>query len=123
MKSYSMFLLTAFAVILAFDALASFISQTFQINYGLFSIGSILIYIGIGFFGRKYGNLSLGIISAAITGLIEATLGWYISWVIGPGRIEGEFDWLIVFSGIIINVLTASLFGLIGGLVSYFISR
>ena len=29
------------------------------------------------------------IVTGAILGLVGATLGWAVSWVIGPGRVEG----------------------------------
>lgn len=123
MKSFSIFLLIVFLSVLAFDTFASLASQTFQIEYGLFIFGSILIYLCVGFFGEKYGNLALAIITSALTGLIDSTLGWYISWIIGPGKILGELDFLVVFSTIVFTVLLASFFGLIGGLISYFVNR
>jgi hypothetical protein len=123
MKKLSIFLLIAFVSILAFDTLASFASKIFQIEYGLFSLGSIVIYTGIGFFGEKYGNLALAIISSAITGIIDSTLGWYISWLIGPGRVDAELDLTIILSTIVFVAFFASLFGTIGGLISYFINR
>lgn len=123
MKRLSIFLLIAFLSIIAFDTLASLASRTFQIEYGLFLIGSIVIYICVGFFGEKYGNIALAVISSALTGVIDSTLRWYISWVIGPGRLEGEFDFTIIFSAIVFTVFIASFFGLIGSLVSYFINR
>lgn len=123
MKRFSIFLLISFLSVLAFDTLASFISQIFQIDYVLFSIGSAVIYFCIGFFGTKYGNFALAIISSALTGIIDSTLGWYISWIVGPGKIDIEPDLVIKFSTVVTVVLIAVFFGLIGSVISYFVNR
>jgi hypothetical protein len=123
MKRFSICLLISCLSILAFDIIASFVSLIFQIEYTLFSLGSTIICIGIGFFGEKYGNLVLAVLSTTIAGIVDSTLGWYISWIIGPGRMEGELDLIIVFSTIVFVVFISSIFGLIGGLISYFINR
>lgn len=116
-------MLIAFLAGITFDILASIASQTFQITYGLFIFGSMLIYFFVGFFGEKYGNFALAIIASALTGLIDSTLGWYISWIIGAGKIEGELDSTIILLTIGFAVLISSFFGSIGAVVSYFINR
>lgn len=107
----------ALAVIL-FDTLASFISRKFQISYGLFSIGSFFIYICVGFFGAKYGDLMRAVIIAGIIGVIDSTIGWYISWIIGPGQTNIELTVVNIASIIIFVTITALLFGLVGALFS-----
>lgn len=123
MKSFLILLLISFLVILAFDTFASFTSKIFQTKYALFTIGSVVIYFCVGFFAAKYGNFGLAIIAAAIAGIFDSTLGWYISWLIGPGRIEGEINSTIIFSTIIFVIFMAVFFGLIGGATNYFINR
>jgi hypothetical protein len=114
-------LLGSLAIVL-FDIFSSFASLNFNIPYSLFSVGSFLIYACVGFFGAKYGNLWKAALAAGIVGFTESTVGWYISWLIGPGRFEIEISQAVfVFTIIVIvifAVVTAALLGLIGGLLS-----
>lgn len=103
-------------VVILFDILASFASINFQINYGIFSIGSCLIDAGAGFFAAKRNGLAWAVLAAGILGLVDSTLGWYISWIIGPGRPEVEIDLLTIFMTVVFVTITSSIFGLIGGL-------
>lgn len=107
----------AFAAIL-FDILAAFASLNFNINYVWFSFGSFLIYTIVGFFGAKYNGVGIAILLAGFAGFIDSTLGWYISWIIGPGKSEIELNFLSIFITIILVTITASLFGLIGSWLS-----
>lgn len=73
--------------IISFDALASVASQQLGFAYSTASIGSGILYIGIGFIAtRATGLISRAALAAAIVGVVEATLGWWVSWIIGPGR-------------------------------------
>lgn len=102
-------------IVILFDTLASFASINFQIHYGIFSIGSCLIDAGVGFFAAKRNGLAWAVLAAGIVGLVDSTLGWYISWIIGPGRPEVEINFLIILMTIVFVTIEASIFGLIGG--------
>jgi hypothetical protein len=110
-------LMGAFIVIL-FDTFASIASASFQLDYSLFSVGSFLIYAVIGYGGAKSGNLTMAVLAAAIVGLIDSTLGWYVSWIIGPGRSAIELDLIALGITIIFVIIIASLIGFLGGLLS-----
>ncbi len=123
MKKTALVVLIGAITVILFDTVASLASRNFQLNYGLFSVGSFLIYACVGFFGAKYGSLTLATVAAALIGLIDSTLGWYISWVIGPGRIEIETTSISILIAIIFVVITASLFGFIGGLLNHWVTH
>jgi hypothetical protein len=90
--------------IVAFDALASVISRAAGFPYIRFAIGSYIIQAAAGFFGRRSG---LTFVSATLlgtwVGFIEATIGWAVSWWIGPGRVEGPIS-AEMLSGIVAYV-------------------
>jgi hypothetical protein len=75
------FIILAFGLlsILAIDTFCSLISKKYKIDYSSFAILSFLVYFGIGFFGAKLGNPAIAIALTPIAGLVDSTLGWYIS--------------------------------------------
>jgi hypothetical protein len=79
-------LLGALAVVV-FDALGSYASVRFGFAYTKLSPGSSIIYGIVGFSAGRTGALHTGAIAAAIVAAIEATVGWAISWYLGPGRL------------------------------------
>ena len=102
--------------ILIFDLCSSLASQRFGIRYGLFSVGSVAIYFVTGFVAGKAGSIGWAMLAAIIVGGIEATLGWYISWIIGPGRIEEGLTFQFALFGVGFTILLAFIFGFLGAL-------
>ena len=56
-------------------------------------------------------------LASGITSLVDSTLGWYISWVIGPGRPVVEMDSTAIISTIFFVTLLGAILGFIGGLI------
>ena len=86
------FLIIALAtavVIVAFDAAAALAARRMGFNYTLATIGSVLIYATSGFFAARTGGVDATVKLGAIAALTDATLGWRVSWLIGPGRLPG----------------------------------
>lgn len=81
--------LTALASIgiVLFDAVASVVSRSTGLGYGFFAIGSFAIYVLVGNKAyRMTGSLRTATLISVATGFVEGTLGWWVSWLIGPGR-------------------------------------
>jgi len=82
--------LVSASMVVVYDAIASAISLTWKIPYRKFTAGSWLIY---GFAGAVVARwhmphgVILAVLAGGTAGLSDATLGWAISWWIGPGRI------------------------------------
>ncbi len=74
------------AAVLAIDALGSFACRRSGIPYQLLMILSVVVYALVGVLGSRAGSAFPGAAAAAIVGLIDSTLGWRISWLIGPVR-------------------------------------
>ena len=115
MRIFKFFGLACISV-LAFDALASFASLAIGFNYGRASFVSAAMYMVFAFFcARKFGFVTALLLGAAM-GLTDATLGWAISWAIGPGRLAAEIYSLyaVVFTAVLMVVL-GIIYGSIGG--------
>ena len=105
--------------VLLFDTVASFASIGFQFTYSYASVGSVLIYSTIGYIAfRRYG-LALAIMAAILAGLADATLGWFISWKIGPGALPNEQATISLIASSITFVIIASVVcALLGAAIS-----
>ena len=75
-------------VVLVFDTVAAIVSALTGISYMTFTIGSLLIYFGVGFLvGKRFGFRS-GAAAGIVAGLADSTLGWAVAWVIGPAQVD-----------------------------------
>jgi hypothetical protein len=102
--------------ILMFDTAGAVAALTLGFPYALLSPGSFLIQIVVGFLATRASSLKVGVALATGVAAIESTIGWLISWAIGPGRPPAEFHtvgWIT--ASVIIVTITGSLCGLLGG--------
>lgn len=105
------------STVIAFDTVGSLASLNFGFAYLWLIIGSFLIYVGVGFAASKYNGLIFAPLAGGITSVVDSTLGWYISWVIGPGRPAMEMDLTAIVSTVIFVTLLGTTLGFIGGLI------
>lgn len=108
--------LVVILVIVGFDAVASLLSKLFQFDYTNLVWASLLIYVAAGYWGAHRRGFFFGLLLGLLAGLIDATLGWFISTAIRPFSTTeippvGFSLWLIV-----LPVVTALgfVFGLVG---------
>jgi hypothetical protein len=74
------------ALAVAYDALASALVLTTGWSYGTLALGGLVLQVLAGrAAGRREGFL-WAILAGACTAFAEATLGFGVSWLIGPGR-------------------------------------
>ena len=102
--------------VLIFDTLGALASNWLGFSYRSLAPGSFVIYAGAGFFeGWRAGWLGAAVAGAA-TAFIESTIGWGISWALGPGRPAGGFTGVgSILTTIVMVTVTGALFGLGGG--------
>jgi hypothetical protein len=84
-SSWRIVLVGAIAILL-FDALASLAARTLKFPYVYATVGSWLIYAGVAFAVGQRASVPTAVVETMLVGFVEATLGWRISWLIGPGR-------------------------------------
>ena len=93
--------ITGVIAVIAFDTVASIASRATDIPYFWATFGSWIVYIGIGYFAARINPespLRVAAITGLISGLADASLGWAVSWAIGPGRVAGGItatQWLL----------------------------
>ena len=77
-----------------------------------------MLYTIVGYLASKGGPFYPAILAALFVAVVDVTLGWYISWIIGPGRIESGLDTNMVISSVGFTVAFSATFGCIGGVIS-----
>jgi len=108
------FVLIACVATLAVDALGSATSETLEFEYGYLWPVSTLVTLAFGFrAGREFETARAGLFTGAWMGATESTVGWALSWVIGPGAVEPVDYWIPLIAIVVIAI--AAIEGLIGG--------
>jgi hypothetical protein len=124
MNERMLFALKAGAVVVLFDLVASLLSRRFAIPYTSFRYGSFVIYLLAGLLAARQFGFPTAPVVGGFVGFSEATLGWAISWVIGPGRLPpAQVKTRYVLFAIVMVTVMASLFGALGGVGGLWLSR
>jgi hypothetical protein len=110
--SFKTKLLLTLLAIVAFDAIASLLSRVFQVDYANFMWLSFLLYVAVGFWGAHRKGFVYGMLLGTFAGLVDSTLGWSVSRMVGPFLRTDipKLEPLIIV--IVIIVVTASAFAL-----------
>ena len=117
MSRFSRGVLYGVVAVLVLDTLGSFASRALGFNYGSLSVVSALIYLAVGAYGGIGAPGSRAAAAAAVVGIVEATIGWAISWAIGPGKPEPDEPSTaasIAIAVVLVTLLAAGV-GAIGG--------
>ncbi len=119
MKSTRGVILLGSIAVLLFDALASSLSLQFGFAYARAAIGTYVIYAFAGFLAGRFGGWKHGALVGVALGLVDATIGWAVSWFIGPGKpVDGASLTPILWIGVALTVmLLGAILGAIGGAV------
>jgi hypothetical protein len=108
-------------VALTYDVFGSMLSRSLGFNYGLLAFGSPGIYCAAGYAASKNSYVS-GVLSAAIVGFVDATLGWYLSWLIGPITSLEELTIFTIVSVVPFVTGVAIFFGIIGAAFRWYLN-
>ena len=126
-------LLLSGAAIVLLDVVAALATMRYGFDYDRTAWISYTIYALAGFFAARctgatapveatYG-IALGALGGASTALVDSSLGWAVSWVMGPGRPPGGwpgFGFIAYVVGTVVAYGTG--LGVIGGLVRVAVS-
>lgn len=117
------FLVFGVIVVVVYDTCTALISTLSGIAYSYFAFGSFIISLTFGFLLGRSTKWYLGALAGAANGLTEATLGWAISWAIGPGKPEFETDTVTIAMIVILAIDIGAVLGFIGGAFSLLFRR
>ncbi|MGQ0541223.1 MAG: hypothetical protein ACT4O9_05140 [Blastocatellia bacterium] len=123
MKTFLLITLAGFVAVIAVSSFGALASRNLGFDYSWLIPISIAITAGVGFAVSKYVGLIYATFAGALIGLVNSTIGWYISWKIGPGDPQIETDALMIISVIIMVVSLDMIIATIGGLAARIIRR
>lgn len=104
--------------VLAFDTVTAVISRGTGLGYTWFAIGSTIICLLFGFLVARQSKWFIGGAGGAVLGLVDSTLGWALSWNIGPGRPEPEIGTVEILMVIVFVTTEGAVLGFVGGILS-----
>jgi hypothetical protein len=108
--AFPLTLLGAVILVVGFDAVAAWLTRENPPVYRKLWPAQFALYVAIGFIAMLTTlDLRYVEVIGALTGFVEATLGWAITWRIGPGRVK---DANFGSVAIVIVSMTAFAFGL-----------
>ena len=77
-------ILITIAVVVGFDVIASLASRLLQFEYMSLILVSLAIYLAAGYWGAHKQGFFFGLLLAALAGLTDSTIGWWVSTLIRP---------------------------------------
>ena len=110
--------------VVAFDAIASLASLAIGFNYEYSAFGSLLLYCVFGYWASSVRTILFASIVGALMGLTDASLGWAVSWILGPGRWEPGLLTLSTWALIALQITAvAAICALLGGVARRYMPR
>lgn len=104
--------------VLLLDTFGSLASRSLGFLYAKLSVVSFSIYFLVGIYAARDQAIAVGAFAGATVAAVEATLGWAVSWRIGPGRLaDQDGDALTVIRAALTVVSIGALLGLLGAMV------
>jgi hypothetical protein len=111
------------AIVLTFDAVGSLAARRYSFRYSKLAPASLVLDFLIGFMAAQLTDTDTAVLVGVMVGAVDATVGFLISWVIGPGRVEWERMGLRLSAGpalrmFVTMVVLAGGLALLGGILS-----
>ena len=114
--------LVGMGAVIVFDAIASLASLGTGFNYEYSAFGSLLLYGAFGYWAGRVRTITSAAFVGALMGLSDASLGWAVSWILGPGRWESGIPSLTTWALIALQIVAvAALCGLLGGVLGKYL--
>jgi hypothetical protein len=111
----------AVLAVLLLDTVGSLAADHYGFEYGRLAVVSYALYALAGWAAGRLGGLRGAALVGFCTGLVDATIGWAISWAIGPGRPPaGAGLPLVLALGMVWAVGSTTAVALAGGVVAQF---
>jgi len=77
------------AILIVCDAISALIARAVGISYDTFIVPALVIIFFMGIYSGRVAGSWNGMIAVVLGVATEATLGWYLAALIGPGYVPG----------------------------------
>jgi hypothetical protein len=111
--------------IVGFDAVSSFVSRSFQLDYRNWMWLSFFLYAVVGFWGAHRRGAAYGMLLGTLAGLADSTFGWFVSRMIGPfvPNREPSLEPLMITIVVIVVTISGFVLGSVGALLCKLLGR
>ena len=124
MRRVTPVILAAAAFLLALDIVGAFTERPLGFPYPTLSVVSLLVYLAVGLLAAWRSNFAAGVVSAALVGFLDATLGPLFAWLVGQGPLGQTVTEPRVFAyGIAVVAVCAGAAGLVGAATASWLER
>jgi len=76
-------------VIVAYDAIGAAIALAVGVSYNSFLVPALVLFFFMGLVAGRKARSWAGILPVVVAAVADATIGWYIAALIGPGYVPG----------------------------------
>jgi len=76
-------------VIVAYDAVSAAIALAVGVSYNSFLVPALVLFFFMGVLAGRKARSWAGILPVAVAAVVDATAGWYLAALIGPGYVPG----------------------------------
>ncbi|MBV8067539.1 MAG: hypothetical protein JO113_06155 [Candidatus Eremiobacteraeota bacterium] len=76
-------------IIVLYDVVAAAIARSVGVAYNSFLVLALVLFFFMGVYAGRTRRSWSGIVAVAIAAVADATLGWYVAAMIGPGYVPG----------------------------------
>jgi hypothetical protein len=96
MAIFPLGVLAGVIAVLSLDTVGSFASQRLKFRYTRLAPASFLLWAAAAAIASQAGypdvikSIGFGALAGLIVGLVDSTLGWWISWQVGAGRLPPQ---------------------------------
>lgn len=88
------------AILIVCDAVSALIARAVGISYDTFIVPALVIIFFMGIYSGRVARAWIGMIAVFIAVAIEATLGWYVAALVGPGYVPGWTVSMLILMGV-----------------------
>lgn len=117
------FLLLASLSVVVFDAAASVASLAFGFSYSCATIGSAILCMAFAFSAARMSGFRIALLTGMVMGVTDVTIGWAVSWAIGPGRIDIDLTPSVWMYTLLFAAILGVVYGVIGGGIGLLVGR
>lgn len=118
MNALVRYILIGSALVVGLDAIYASISLYSHIAYPWFALPQIAFYAVLAWVvASNRANWRAGAVAALFVSIVESTLGWWVSWLIGPGR-PPVHEPVMLITGVLFAIASCSIIGTISALLA-----
>jgi hypothetical protein len=77
------------AVIVAYDIVSAAIARVVGVSYNSFLVLALVLFFFMGLLSGRKARTWIGLAPVLIAAIADATIGWYLAALIGPGYVPG----------------------------------